>query len=166
MKLNLKLILTLFCMIAAISIVAQSQKKDGAGEGQSKEGKAKPKPKPIPVYLGQSNYSSGSIDKKTFDSLFRQGLTSRDSAGRIFKVKEFSFTYGERNLYEDSVGKPMIVTDYLAEYCFGDTVNSFLKVNIPERSKPGDTVYFDQILVTAPEGYTAHGKSVKLVIVK
>lgn len=166
-KLKSKLVFTALCMVATLSLVAQSQKKDAKADEKAKDGKAaKPKPKPIPVYLGKSDYYTGKITKQVFDSLLKQGLTSRDSAGRAFKVTGFTFSYAERSLYEDSVGNPMILTDYHSEYCFGDTLTPFLKANMPERSKPGDTVYVDQISLVAPEGYNANGRSIKLVIVK
>ncbi len=165
-KLKSKLVFTVLCMVATLSLVAQSQKKDAKPDEKAKDGKNKPKPKPIPVYLGKSDYYTGKITKGVFDSLVKQGLTSRDSAGRVFKVTGFTFSYAERNLYEDSVGNPMILTDYLSEYCFGDTLTPFLKVNIPERSKVGDTLFVDQISLIAPEGYGANGRPIKLVIVK
>lgn len=167
MKTQLKLLFTLLCTVATVSLVAQSQKKDAsAPDDKGKEAKAKPKPKPVPVYLGKSTIDRGQISKHVFDSLMLQGLTSKDSAGREYKVVQFAFTYAERNAYEDSVGNPMILADYLADFCFGDTLNAFLKVNIPERSKPGDTVFIDQVLLKAPEGYNANGKSIKLVLTK
>lgn len=158
MKLKSKLILTALCMATAYSLVAQSQNKD--------EKAKKPKPKPIPTYLGKSDKSGGPIPEALFDKLVLEGLTAKDSAGRDFKVTAFVINYGERNLYEDSVGNMMVLTDYLAESCSGDTLSTFLKANITERSKPGDTVYFEQVLVKAPEGFAAFGKSMKFVITK
>lgn len=166
MKPGLKLLFTVLCMAATVSLVAQSQKKDAASDDKSKDAKAKPKAKPVPVYLGKSTIDRGQVSKHVFDSLMLQGLTSKDSAGREYKVVQFAFTYAERNAYEDSLGNPMIMADYLADFCFGDTLNAFLKVNIPERSKPGDTVFIDQVLLKAPEGYNANGKSIKLVLTK
>lgn len=158
MNLKSKLVLTALCMATAYNLVAQSQNKD--------EKAKKPKPKPIPTYLGKSEMSGGMISESMFDKLVLEGLTAKDSAGRPFKVTGFLINYGERNLYEDSVGNMMVITDYLGEACAGDTLNTFLKTNIPERSKPGDTVYFDQIMVKAPEGYIAHGKGMKFVLTK
>ncbi|MBN9484098.1 MAG: hypothetical protein J0H46_12135 [Bacteroidetes bacterium] len=159
-----RIALTVFCMAATASLVAQSQKKEEAkAEDKSK---MKPKAKPIPTYLGNSDLSSGMISKELFDSLLMQGVTSKDSAGRPYKVANFLFTYGERNLYEDSIGNPMILVDYLSEFCNGDTLTTFLKKNVPERSKAGDTVIFDQITVVSPEGKGASGKFMKFVLTK
>lgn len=135
-------------------------------DGKTKDKKEKPKVIYTPVFLGHSNLSGGNITKRIFDSLLRQGVTSRDSAGRTYRIEGFAFSYGERNLYEDSVGKLMILTDYLTEYCFGDTLGTFLLNNITERSKAGDTVYFDQFSLISPEGRPANGKFMKFVLVK
>jgi hypothetical protein len=166
MKPKPKLLFTICCMAVAISLLAQSQKKDAAGDDKSKEAKPKPKAKSIPVYLGKSNLYNGEISKHLFDSLVLQGVTCKDSAGKIYTVTQFGFTYAERNLYEDSVGNSIIVADYLADICFGDTLNALLKGNIPERSKPGDTVFFDGIIVKSIEGYNARGKAMKFILTK
>jgi hypothetical protein len=165
MKPKPKLLFTICCMAVALSLVAQSQKKD-AGDDKSKEAKPKPKVKSIPVYLGKSDLYNGTISKHLFDSLVLQGITSKDSTGKVYTVTQFGFTYAERNLYEDSVGNPIIVADYLADICFGDTLNALLKANIPERSKAGDTVFFDGIILKSPEGYNARGKAMKFVLTK
>lgn len=148
------------CAGLSLSVWAQTQKKTE----EKKE--AKPKVKPIPAYLGKSSLDGGDIEKQVFDSLLRQGISSRDSAGRPYKVLGFAFSYGERNLYEDSVGRLMMLTDYLTEYCYGDTLSTFLVNNITDRSKGGDTVYVDQITVLSPEGKGALGKSMRFVIKK
>jgi hypothetical protein len=140
----------------AYSLVAQIDKDKGK----------LPKVKPIPVYLGKSDYSLSNIPVSTFNNLMKQGLTSRDSLGKPYKVEGFTFTYAERNLYEDSVGKLMIVTDLLSEHCFGDTFSAFLINNITHRSKAGDTVYFDNISLKSAEGHGAAGRSMRLILTK
>ncbi|MCD6062092.1 MAG: hypothetical protein K0R82_3 [Flavipsychrobacter sp.] len=135
---------------------------------QTKDRKVvKPAVKRIPVYLGRSAITDGSkVSKKTFDSLLKQGLTSRDSLGSPYSVDGFALTYGERNLYEDSIGNLMWITDHLVEYCMGDSLTTFLLNNITERSKPGDTVYFDQITVRSAQGKAEPGKGIRLVLTK
>jgi hypothetical protein len=152
---------SLLCLFTLISLSVWAQTK----KGEDKKA-AKPKIVYIPVYLGNSNISGGAIPKRMFDSLLKQGLTSRDSAGRKYNVNGFIFNYGERVLYEDSIGNPLIVTDNLEEYCYGDSLTTFLKNNISERSKPGDTAYFDRINVIAPEGNPGNGGPMKFVITK
>jgi hypothetical protein len=152
---------SLLCLCALISINVWAQTKKG------EEKKAtKPKVVYIPVYLGNSDLSGGKISKAVFDSLLKQGITSRDSVGRRFTIDGFIFNYGERVLYEDSVGNPLVITDNLEQYCYGDSLTTFLKNNISERSKAGDTAYFDRINVKAPEGWLGNGKPMKFVITK
>jgi hypothetical protein len=162
-QLTTKILLAVACVAMAVPIGAQQKDKTKPAATDKKQ---KPKPRPIPVYLGRSDMFEGRISKGIFDSLVKQGLTAKDSAGKIYRVTGFAFNYAERNLYEDSVGNPLLLTDYLSEYCFGDTLTPFLKANIPERSKAGDTVYFDQVMVKAPEGYAAHGRPMKFVITR
>lgn len=155
-----KYMLTLGAMaVMAAGVVANAY----ADEQKEKE---KKKPKPIPVYLGHSEIYDAAVSKRVFDSLLRQGLTSRDSAGKEFRVDGFLFTYGERNLYEDSVGKLMVLTDLRSEFCYGDTLRADLLQSITERTKAGDTVYIDQISLHAPEGYAANGRGMRIVISK
>lgn len=145
-------------LLSLVSVTVWAQTKDKKTD--------KPPVKRIPVYLGRSSVSDGKVSKKTFDSLLKQGLTSRDSLGAPYSVDGFALTYGERNLYEDSVGNLMWVTDHLVEYCLGDSLTTFLLNNITERSKPGDTVYFDQITVRSAAGKATPGKAIRLVLTK
>ena len=123
------------------------------------------------VYLGQSNFSGGIIRKKMFDSLMKQGLSSHDSMGNKYKVMGFDFIYGERNLYEDSTADLHVITDYLMEYCPGDTVSKAISTSIYDRTKNGDTIFIDKIKVARlrgdlPDSFSIVGRPVKCVIVK
>jgi hypothetical protein len=122
----------------------------------------------ITPYLSQSGFSGGLIPKKVFDSLMKQGITARDSSGTIYKVVEFTFGYGERNIYEDSVGRLTVLTDYFSEICHGDTLSTTFKNFIfkDNRTKHGDTAYFDKIRVVLPEGGTIITKSTRFVLTK
>ena len=111
-----------------------------------------------PVYLGHSAYSGGAIRKQLFDSLLKQGLSAHDSLGNIYRVAGFDFSYAERNLYEDSVANLVVLTDFQSEYCPGDTISLDLSLatetspSIYQRTKAGDTVYFDHIRLFAQHG--------------
>lgn len=157
MKRTYHILILLFALVA-LHAIAQTKDKD--------KDKKEQKPKPIPVYLGNTNLDDGKISVSEFNKLIKQGLTSKDSLGRPYRVDGFLLTYAERNLYEDSVGKLMWVTDFLSEICYGDSLSTFLKQNITERSKPGDTVYFDQITVISPEGKGTHGKGMRFALTK
>lgn len=136
-----------------------------AGEGD-KEQKKKPKIVPIPVYFGNSDIDSGLVPKQVFDSLLKQGLTSRDSNGRVYNVNSFMFTYCERNLYEDSVGNPIILTDYLSEFCMKGKLEDYQLESILYKSKRGDTLIIEKIMLTSADSAkaTGFGKAMKLII--
>ncbi len=148
-----------------------------------------------PVYLGRSDYKGGPIKNTTFNSLLKQGLTCHDSLGNKYRVVGFDFGYNERNLYEDSVGNLMTLMDYTSEYCKGDTVSTNISKtrktaisnyldgdpdandiskSIYERTKPGDTVYFDHIMVakyinateSLPDAKAIKGRNMKFYFVK
>lgn len=136
-----------------------------AGEGD-KEQKKKPKIVPIPVYFGNSDIDSGLVPKQVFDSLLKQGFTSRDSNGRVFNVNSFMFTYCERNLYEDSVGNPIILTDYLSEFCMNGKLEEYQLDALLYKSKKGDTLIIEKIMLTSADSakVTGFGKAMKLII--
>lgn len=123
------------------------------------------------VYLGHSDFRGGDIKKTVFDSLMKQGLNSHDSLGNNYRVQSFNFTYGERTLYEDSVANLQIITDYLLEFCPGDTVSAGISANLYQRTKASDTIYIDKIQVARLRGNTVDsisimGKPMKCVIMK
>lgn len=154
-------ILLFFAMSGlSVHMLAQTQKNKEEKKEQAK------KIKYTPVYLGDSDKSGGEISEKTFDALLKKGISARDSAGIAYRVNGFMFTYGERTVYEDSIGNLMYVTDYLAEYCSGDTLTSYIGASLYDRTKPGDTVYFDQITLTSPEGKSADGRAMRFILKK
>lgn len=135
-------------------------------EGDDKEKKKVKKPVPVPVYIGHSNIDSGFISKPLFDSLIKQGFTARDSSGRTYDIKSFMFTFCERVLYEDSVGNPMILTDYLSEFSFDNQLKQYQLNAVLERAKWGDTIILEQIKLEAKDSTKkeAFGKAVRLII--
>lgn len=116
----------------------------------------------VDVMLGNSGLNGGSLPKRSFDSLVKQGLRLSGEG----KILGFSFTYAERALYEDSAGNPLRITEYFTEYCLGDRLSEGVKEGIADRTKPGDTATFDQIKVALPSGGEARGKAMKFVIVR
>lgn len=136
-----------------------------AGE-DDKEQKKKPKIIPIPVYLGNSDIDSGVVPEQVFDSLLKQGFTSRDSNGRVYNVNSFMFTYCERNLYEDSVGNPLILTDYISEFSFENKLKDYQLEALIDKSKWGDTLILEKIMLTSADSAKANGfgKAMKLII--
>jgi hypothetical protein len=153
-SMNKRAVFILLLSLTIITVVAQTKKKE------------EPKVKTTPVYLGNSNFMSGPVKERTFDSLLAQGLKSRDSVGRVCKVSHFMLTYGERNLYEDSVGNLIMLTDLLSDVNYADTLTADMLRNITGRTKAGDTVYFDNIDLMMPDGKGAVGTSMRFEIVK
>lgn len=156
-----------FLIVFGASLLAQQQSNGKTG---------KPEHLLVPtVYLGKSDYKGGPIKKDDFARLLRQGLTSHDSLGYKYKVVRFDFNYAERQLYEDSVGNLKVMTDFMFEFCPGDTVTSAISASIYDRVKPGDTVFIDRVMVAR---YTSKSnknvldtniiaaKSMKCVIIK
>jgi hypothetical protein len=166
MKSLINIGLVFLLVIASYSLMAQKVKVKAKGETAVTTVMADPNTKIVHAYLGRSNYGQGAISKKLFDSLLRQGLTARDAAGNNYKVQSFTFNYAERNLYEDSVGNPIVLTDFITEFCAGDTLSTALKMNIFYKTKPGDTAWFDGIKVLLPEGRQIGTKGMKFTLVK
>jgi hypothetical protein len=173
-------VLTCLLLVAG-SMLAQKVRTGTAKEKQTKaqpaayasriysekEDQAKARPN-VKAYLGRSDMNDGFISKKVFDSLLKQGLTARDSSGNPYKVDIFTFGFAAHNLYEDSVGNPIIMTDYFSEVCIGDTVSRAIAVNVYEynMTKPGDTAYFDNIKVSSPETGQMAVKPMRFVLRK
>jgi hypothetical protein len=110
------------------------------------------------VTLG-SGQVSGTISK----SQYLREMTKPLKAGGT--IEGFNFMYGERAMYEDSASNTMLVTDYLTQFCFGDTLPAVIRQTLLDRCKPGDTAYYDGIRIRRADGSEAKGKSLKLTIV-
>jgi hypothetical protein len=165
-----KILLPVFLFVFGASLSAQP--KSG---GQTPPEKGKLRVVMPDAYLGRSSTNGGQIKKADFDKLLKQGITAHDSAGNKYKVIGFEFGYAEKSLYEDEAGNLQVGTDYLDEYCPGDTVSHNVSGSIYERTKPGDTVYIDRIKVvgyvkkttqTLPETEAILAKPMKFVIIK
>jgi len=158
----------LFCFFAVTLWAQKSKKKPAPAKTVEKPAVATYKnyTTPIAVYLGHSSITGGTVPKQEFDSLLKEGLWGKDSSGVEYKVTGFNFNYAERNIYEDSTGGPMVLTDYMMEPCIGDTVDAIIAATIYKRTKAGDTVFIDQLKLLRPDNQTAAGKALKVVIGK
>jgi len=118
------------------------------------------------TYLADGVTGSGTISKKRFDSLIALPVISRDSSGVERPVIEFVFSYAERALYEDSTGRPVVMTDYFSTTCPGGKLSDDWVKVIRDKSKKGDTAYIDEVTAVYPD--TLHTRfyttPVKLVI--
>lgn len=164
---NRRLLYPLSIMVLLMLALPSFAQKVEGEDKKEKENKEKKKEMPrVPVYLGFSSLQEGPIPHHVFDSLMAQGLKARDTAGLEYEVNGFLLGFAERNLYEDSVGNLMVITDQHSHYCFGDSLDSFLQKNLPSRTKPGDTLYFDNIKLTHPEGFHIYGQPMKFVLTR
>lgn len=159
------LLITIFSLFSNSITWSQKTKPKTTDKKSTKSNQPKVKPSMIFSYLGNSTINDGKISKKVFDSLLKQGIKAKDSLGFNYSIDGFMFNYGERNLYEDSVGNPIILTDLIMEYCKGDTLTPTLKNNIFFKTKPGDTAYFENIKVQTPWGQMP-AKSMRLILTK
>lgn len=168
MKRTVKFVFICAGMCLAASLWAQSGKTGSGNAGQKDTAGKKPyKPPTYPVFLGKSLSGADlKISKKDFDTYMKQGLTAKDSSGQPMQFHGFMFTYGERNLYEDSAGSLIVLTDLMAEYCFGDTLSANISSNLYQRSKAGDTAYIDDIQLVDVHGKSKLGRSMRIILTK
>jgi hypothetical protein len=117
----------------------------------------------VAVFLASTALDGGVIPDHVFDSLACLPITARDKSGRPAQVVSYTLTFAERTLAEDSAGNPMLAVDYFSEVCNGDTLNAVLRNNLFDRTKPGDTVWYERIQVATAAGQTG-GKTMKFVL--
>ena len=149
--------------IALLFTATYAQKKQTQGKDGSKKPIAYVKPV-MDVVIGDSELNGGTISKTDFDAIAPKGIRIKNPEGAF--IEGFSFTYGERNIYEDSAGNEKPVTEYLTEYCMGDTLSPIIAHTIGQRTKPGDTAYYDDIHIRMANGKPALGKAMKFVITR
>jgi hypothetical protein len=158
--------LLLIAAIALLFTAAYAQKKSVKEKTPLRQAAARPPVRPmLEVAIGRSgNLDGGVISEKDFDAIAPKGIHIKDPQGAF--IEGFSFTYAERNVYEDSAANQKLVTEYFSEYCIGDTLSPIISQTIGDRTKPGDTAYYDDIHIRLPDGKTATGKSMKFVIAR
>lgn len=118
------------------------------------------------TFLSGGQFGTGKISKKMFDSLLGYGLVAKDTQNVLRPVISFTFSYAERGVYEDSTGKPGIMTDYYSvESHNGRIPETWLK-NLRERSKRGDTATFNEVLASYQDSTRKrfHTEPLKLII--
>lgn len=135
----------------------------GRADEKAAQSAAQKKAPPAAVFLGSSEQAGGVIPDQLFDSLGRLPLTARDKDGKPAQVLAFTVTFAERTLAEDSAGNPLVAVDVFSEKCTGDTLSTVLRNNLFDRTKPGDTVWYEHIRVSTAAGETG-GKPMKFVI--
>lgn len=143
--------------LALVVTVSYAQRKP-AGKTAAKP--ARPAKIVVPqelVTVGSGN-PGGRIQKDLFLKEMSKPLSANG------QIEGFSFMYGERNVYEDSAGNPLPVTEYLTQYCMGDTLPAVIRNTLLERAKPGDTAYYESIRIRKADGTEAIGKPLKFTL--
>ncbi|MBX2906047.1 MAG: hypothetical protein KF744_08420 [Taibaiella sp.] len=156
----------LVCGVSLVASMPANAQKKAAPTGSKPHKVLMPQ-----AFLGNSDKKGGMISRDEFTKLVKQGLQARDSAGNRYRVTGFEFMYGERQMYEDSVGRPMVMFDYLSEYCPGDTLSPGVAMSLYSRLKAGDTAYFNRVEVLRvrpgePGGTVIMGKGMKFALTR
>ena len=99
------------------------------------------------AYFAKTNFSGGVVRKDTLSKMLKKGIAVRDSLGNAYKVYGFEFGYAERGWFDDSAANPVLMVDYLTEYCLGDTLSGGITSSIYDRLKPGDTLFINRVSV-------------------
>lgn len=164
MKMTKKAILVIGSLALFGVALAQSKGKKLSADEQKNEKAGVFKKPVLEVLLGTSELAGGEISKQDFDRLAPQGIRLKSADGAT--IEGFSFTYAERNLYEDSAANPIILTDLLTEYCMGDSLSPIISQTISSRTKAGDTATFNDIHIRMANGKPALGKPMQFVITR
>jgi len=164
------LVLATLCWVAGATAQgrrggAQQGGSRGSTTARGNGGRVEVVVAPPIALLGGSSVSGGNLPDRVFDSLAARPLTARSTDGETLKVLGFTVTFAERGIYEDSAGNPITDIEFTTERCIGDTLSPGLREALLRRSKPGDTVWYDQVRVATATGATI-AKGMKLVITR
>jgi len=120
--------------------------------------------------LGENGYKNGSrVSVNKLDSLLALPIYLTDTAGNTYLSEGYEFLYAERGAYEDSTGKPVILTDYLSINVFGSTIPVFFADEIRTLYKAGDTLIYGHIMgkkLGAEKPETITSTPIKIVITR
>ena len=164
-----KVIITVALLSAVLYLPVAAQQAKHKKPAATATGTASDKPKETPlarVTLNHWSVATGALTKHQYDSLAKGQLYVDDPKYPGAVVEKFTYIYGERNLYEDSTGNMMMVTDYLSEPCLGDTLSSSINESLFHRTKNGDTAYYSEIVLRMADGSSGVGLPLKLTITK
>lgn len=155
-----KYFLGIACLgLASIVFMAQAQQNKQAKPAKKIVYKGK-------TFLNDGITGNGTITKANFDALLNKNLLSKDSNNILRPVNFFVFMYAERGLYEDSTGKLKIMTDNYSLQCDNGKLPEDWIKNIRQRSKAGDTAYFNNIRASFDSigKYHFYSEPLKLII--
>lgn len=105
--------------------------------------------------------ASQSMSVRDFRKLMNDRIVPLEGG---WQVKGFDFIYIEKRVYEDSAGNPLVINEYMSEFCPGDTISTGIRTLMPERVKSGDTAYISGIRLQQPNGKIANGKTQRYLL--
>ncbi|MFM2386031.1 MAG: hypothetical protein RL660_788 [Bacteroidota bacterium] len=109
---------------------------------------------------------SGTYSKRDILSALSQPLCVKSTNGqKTYKVVSYDFTYAEQGIFEDSLGVPTRMIDYIYEECRGDSVKVRWQKALVDRLIKMDTLKFTQIVLLY-EGKATKIKDNVVVVVK
>lgn len=104
-------------------------------------------------------FGSKGADIKTIkaaqaDSLLKEHLFIKDAkTNKLTPVLGFELLYAERGLFEDSTGRPIIITEYYQTQSASDTVAAYFLRSLNEMYKAGDTIKIQNIFGKVGDKY-------------
>ncbi|OJV55869.1 MAG: hypothetical protein BGO31_17430 [Bacteroidetes bacterium 43-16] len=121
------------------------------------------------TYLQDQQTTDGEVSVKKFIELISKPIYVKDNRdNKFYTVNSFTITFGERGLYEDEAGKPMIVTDYLTRRCT-DQVDTAMLKELRFRAKPGDTAYIENVMFrneNFKDKFSQEAQPIKIILTK
>jgi hypothetical protein len=142
-----------FCMIIAqAQQVQKPQKKKVTFKGKT--------------YLHGGAIGNGKISKRLFDSLLAYPPVAKDTGNTDRAVTQFTFSYAERGLYEDSTGRQRIMTEYYNTESINGRLPQEWISSIRAKSKAGDTVIIYDVMARYADTGNArfYAEPIKLVL--
>lgn len=121
------------------------------------------------TYLNDQQTTQGEVSVKKFLELIDKPVFVKDNRdNKFYQANSFSITFGERALYEDEAGKPMIVTDYITRRCT-ERMDTGMVKELRFRAKPGDTAYIENVMFrneSFKDKFSKESQPIKIVLTK
>lgn len=109
---------------------------------------------PYQLVFGEKGASIKTIKAAKADSLLKQHFYIKDTkSNKTMPVLGFELLYAERGLFEDSTGRPIILTEYYQTQSPSDTVAAYFLRSLQDMYKPGDTIKIQNIFGKVGDKY-------------
>jgi hypothetical protein len=149
MKMYFILIVSIICIVL-FSAFVNTNASAIIFENEGNDSTKNKMPKVVENYtpcLG-AQLKSGTYTVKDILAIVGQKISAtNDKTKEQFKVNKYDFTYSEHNLYEDSTGLPVILTDVHFAELTGDSITTYWQKFLRNHLYKGDTVRFSGIII-------------------